>query len=136
MGREYRFDEVESSRGENSKEKTLLNSVISNIFHNLTIDEDKRSELQDLLSYNTDEAFYKTVDSMNLRILQGFHSLLREGSSASVDSFIDMLGQIGLSSFSYQKENIFFSDILHFFHNFQQFTDEKIAILPFNTGKI
>ncbi len=136
MGREYRFGEGKSSKGENTKAHTPLSSFTSDTLHDLTIDEEKWNKLRDILSFDGDEVLHKTIDSMNLRILQGFYSLLKNTNSTSVDSFIEMLGQIGLSSFAYHKENIVLSDMLHFFHKFQQFSDEKIAILPFNTGKI
>ncbi len=136
MGREYRFGEGKSSKGENMKAHIPISSFTSDALHDLTIDEEKWNKLRDILSFDGDEVLHKTIDSMNLRILLGFYSLLKNTNSTSVDSFIEMLGQIGLSSFAYHKENIILSDMLHFFHKFQQFSDEKIAILPFNTGKI
>jgi len=53
-----------------------------------------------------------------------------------VDQYIEILQAIGLSSFSYQKENPFFFDLKHYFYQSRQFDDEKIALLPFNSGKI
>jgi hypothetical protein len=136
MGREYRFDEIESNREENSKREGILDSFISHTIYNLGIDEEKRQDLRELISSDMDEILHTTIDSINLRILYGFRSLFTENNSASIDAFIEMFGQVGLSSFSYQKENIILSDILHYFHKFREFSDEKIAIIPFNTGKI
>jgi hypothetical protein len=50
--------------------------------------------------------------------------------------FIDAIRKIGLSSFAYQKENKLFAALQYLFHQYQQFDDESIGILPFNTGRI
>jgi hypothetical protein len=136
MGRGYRFDEIDSSRAENSQWDSVLNSSISDMLHTLTIDDDTHEELRDILSCHAGGALQGTIDTINLRILHGFRSILTGKDRASIDSFIEMFGQVGLSSFSYQKENIILSEILHYFHKFREFSDEKISIIPFNTGKI
>ncbi|MFZ2256292.1 MAG: hypothetical protein WAW59_07700 [Patescibacteria group bacterium] len=74
---------------------------------------------------------------MNLEILEGFDSLLENiQSDSSVDIFIDTIRKIGLESFSYQKENKLYPAIQCLFHQYRQFDDETIGILPFNTGRI
>ncbi len=70
-------------------------------------------------------------------ILEGFRTLLRDtknGDSSGI--FIETIQKVGLASFSYQKTNKLFFALKHYFHQFQQFEDESIGVLPFNTGKI
>lgn len=54
----------------------------------------------------------------------------------AVSAFIDVIKKIGLTSFSYQKENKLFFALVYLFHKYRQFDDEEIGVLPFNTGKI
>lgn len=93
--------------------------------------------LIELLGFEQNTPTYPHIDDLNLRILEAFSILLTHSHNGdSADKYIEIFQQIGLSSFSYQKENTFFFDLIHYFHKFQQFRDEKIAILPFNTGKM
>jgi hypothetical protein len=46
-----------------------------------------------------------------------------------------MIKKVGLSSFSYQKENRLFLAIKYLFYKYQQFDDEEIGLIPFNSGK-
>lgn len=55
---------------------------------------------------------------------------------SAVSAFIDVIKNIGLTSFSYQKENKLFFALEYLFYQYRQFEDEEIGILPFNTGKI
>ena len=91
----------------------------------------------DILDFNPDEVLSNTVEMMNLTILEGFDTLIHNRyKDRSAELFIESMQQIGLSSFSYQKENRLFFALKHTFHQLQQFDDEMIAFLPFNTGKI
>ena len=74
---------------------------------------------------------------MNLKILEGFNALFRGvNRDVSITTFIDTIRKIGLSSFAYQKENKLYTALKYLFHTYQQFDDESIGILPFNTGRI
>ena len=74
---------------------------------------------------------------MNLKILEGFNSLFRGiHTDSSMETFIDTIRKIGLSSFAYQKENKLLSALQYLFHQYQRFDDESIGVLPFNTGRI
>ena len=74
---------------------------------------------------------------MNLNILEGFNSLFRGiHPDSAMETFIDTIRKIGLSSFAYQKENKLLSALQYLFHQYQRFDDEAIGVLPFNTGRI
>ncbi len=137
MGVEYRFWETEKARlwiHDEGRERSLL---IRNIIGWLLIGEEKKMRLIELLGFEQNTPTYPHIDDLNLRILEAFSILLTHSHNGdSADKYIEIFQQIGLSSFSYQKENTFFFDLIHYFHKFQQFRDEKIAILPFNTGKM
>ncbi len=124
-------------RNNEKKEEEALNTFITEVVASLPTDDDTRMVISRLLSFDKNEAIYKNIDMMNLKILEGFRTLL--GSTKNGDStgvFIETMQKIGLASFSYQKINKLFFALKHYFHQFQQFEDENIGILPFNTGKI
>ncbi len=137
MGVEYRFGEMEKTRLWILDEGRERSQLIRNIIGSLPIEEESKMRLIQLLGFEQNNTPYPHIDDLNMRILEAFSILLTNSSNGdSPDQYIEILQQIGLSSFSYQKENTFFFDIIHYFHRFQQFRDEKIAILPFNTGKM
>ena len=47
-----------------------------------------------------------------------------------------MIKNVGLLSFSKQKENKLYYALKYFFDQHKQFEDEQIGVIPFNTGKI
>lgn len=139
-GIEYRFNEIEQSRWQIDNDESVRTASLADSIGSLSLEEEKKKILIELLGFdqlNQNEAFYANIDTMNLRILEAFSMLFKNAPQGeSVDHCIEVFQQIGLSSFSYQKVNTFFFDLVHYFHQFQQFRDEKIALLPFNTGKM
>lgn len=136
-GLEYRFGEIEYTRKQSIKGELVLTTFISDTIQALSIEEERKKILLEALGFDQNDAIYTHIDSMNLRILEAFSILLKNVNNRDSDDWcIEVFQQIGLSSFSYQKENTFFFDLVHYFHRFQQFHDEKIALLPFNTGKM
>ncbi len=136
-GLEYRFGEIEYTRKQSIKGELVLTTFIGDTIQALSIEEERKKILLEALGFDQNDAIYTHIDSMNLRILEAFSILLKNVNNRdSDDRCIEVFQQIGLSSFSYQKENTFFFDLVHYFHRFQQFRDEKIALLPFNTGKM
>ncbi|MBC7503417.1 hypothetical protein H7169_00395 [Candidatus Gracilibacteria bacterium] len=135
-GLEYRFSEIESMREKIKREESILNKFISTTIDHLPIDSTEKNQLAKLLEFDEDVT-YKNIEHTNLMILEGFSSLFKNiYSDNGIDEFIETLQKVGLSSFSYQKENKLFFSLQHLFHQYQQFEDENISILPFNTGKI
>lgn len=136
-GLEYRFSDIESVRDQKQNEENFLDSFIAHMVRSLPIQDEDRVILSESLCFNKNDAPGKNMDLLNLRILEGFSSLLRENYSVNArDAFIEIIKKIGLLSFSYQKENRLFTAFQYLFHQYQQFEDEEIWILPFNSGKI
>jgi hypothetical protein len=136
-GLEYRFDEIESTREHQKNEEAWLYTFVRDIIAPLSMEKDDKNILLKLLSFDKNKAIYANIDETNLRILEWFDALLKDkNNSNSADIFIESIWQIGLSSFSYQKENRLFFALQHYFHRFQQFEDESIGIIPFNTGQL
>lgn len=136
-GLEYRFSEIESIRNQKQNEENFLDSFVARTVRSLPIQDEDREVLSEILDFNKNDGPGKNMDVLNLRILEWFNSLLRENYSRnSTDSFIEVINKIGLLSFSYQKENRLFTALQYLFHQYQQFEDEEIWILPFNSGKI
>ncbi len=136
-GLAYRFSETEMSRGQNRESELARTTFITEALHSLSIPENDRQKLLTMLSFQQNDAIYKDINSMNLQILEGFSFLFNHPHERHAsDRFLEILQGVGLSSFSYQKENTLLFEIGYLFHQFKQFSDEKIAILPFNTGKM
>ena len=136
-GLEYRFDEIESKRKENQEDEKRLERFIRERMEGISITQCASPFRSNILDFSPDGTLATTVDMMNLTILEGLDSLIHKRyKDRSEDIFIEALQRIGLSSFSYQKENKLFFALQHAFHQYQQFDDEMIAFLPFNTGKI
>ena len=136
-GLEYRFDEIESKRKENQADEKRLERFIRERMEYLAIGHSHLEFRSDILDFYPDGTLSTTVDMMNLTILEGLDSIIHKRyKDRSEDIFIESLQRIGLSSFSYQKENKLFFALQHAFHQYQQFDDEMIAFLPFNTGKV
>ncbi len=132
-----RFREIESTREHEKNEEGELGIFIAGTIASLEVDEERRTMISRLLSFDKDEAIYKNIDMMNLGILQRFHTLLAHKQNGdSAEAFIETIQKVGLASFSYQKINKLFFAMKHYFHEYQQFEDEDIGILPFNSGKI
>jgi hypothetical protein len=92
--------------------------------------------LSGILNIDQNSLIYKNIDLTNLKILEGFASLFRDThTDSAVDTFIDTIRKTGLSSFAYQQENSLYTALQYLFHKHQQFDEESIGILPFNTGK-
>lgn len=133
----YRFFEIEATREQKRNDEKLLSSFIIERINSLSLSESDKNLLSNILSCSGDEVIYKNIDNMNLRILESFGNLLKNpGIDSSVDLFINAFKQIGLSSFSYQKENKLFFSLQCLFNKYLQFEDESIWIFPLNSGKI
>jgi hypothetical protein len=136
-GLEYRFADIEATREQRQYEEDRLKSLITTMVSSLPIPVADQAILSGILSFDQDEVIYKNIDHMNLKILEGFNSLFRNiHPDTAMEVFIDAIRKIGLSSFGYQKENKLFAALQYLFHKHQQFDDESIGILPFNTGRI
>lgn len=136
-GMEHTFSEIESTRELVKKENDRLDSFITGIIQSLPIKDEERSIFSHILNFDKNEASYKNIDNTNLRILEWFDYLLKNTySDSAINSFINTIKSIGLTSFSYQKENKLFFALQYLFYKYRQFEDEEIGILPFNTGKI
>lgn len=136
-GMEYRFADIEATREERKYEEEKLRSFLTGIAKSLPIPKPEQEVLSGIMNFEKDEIIYKHIDHMNLKVLEWFNFLFRAiQPDAAMDSFIDAIRKIWLSSFSYQNENKLFFALQHLFHQYQQFDDEHIGILPFNTGRI
>lgn len=103
----------------------------------IDMDDADRRILSEILYTQKDIYSIKNTDATDLKILSGFNELLSAVNTESgVENFIQVIQQVGLLSFSYQKENKLLSAFQYLFHEYAQFPDEDIAILPFNSGKI
>ncbi len=135
-GLEYRFADIEATREQRVYEEEKLTSFIATIVDALPVADSDRTILAKMLNFDKDEVIYKNIDHMNLKILEWFNTLFRRNNDdLSIEAFIDTIRKIGLSSFSYQKENRLFLALQYLFQKYQQFDDEEIGILPFNTGR-
>ncbi|MFA6090357.1 MAG: hypothetical protein WC774_01115 [Candidatus Gracilibacteria bacterium] len=136
-GMEYTFSEIESMRERVKKESDRVDSFIKNTIQSLHIQEADGMNFSNILNFNKDKVHYSNVDNTNLKILEGFDYLLKNTHDDNIGStFIGAINSIGLTSFSYQKENKLFFALKYFFSQYKQFEDEEIGIMPFNTGKI
>ena len=133
----YRFADIEATREQRQYEEDKLKSFITNTVASLPIPIADQAKISAILSFDQNEVIYKNIDHMNLKILEGFNSLFRGiHTDSSMETFIDTIRKIGLSSFAYQKENKLLSALQYLFHQYQRFDDESIGVLPFNTGRI
>ena len=133
----YRFADIEATHEQRQYEEDRLKSFITNTIASLPISTADQATLSAILSFDQDEVIYKNIDHMNLNILEGFNSLFRGiHPDSAMETFIDTIRKIGLSSFAYQKENKLLSALQYLFHQYQRFDDEAIGVLPFNTGRI
>ncbi len=133
----YRFADMEATHEQRQHEENSLQSLMSRIISALPLSQRDQESLSDILSFDQDEMISKGINHMDLRILEGFDSLLWSiHPDRAIDSFIDAIRKVGLSSFAYQWENKLYTAIQHLFHTYQQFDEEAIGLLPFNTGKI
>ncbi len=136
-GLEYRFDEIDSKRKEIREDEEHLGKFIRERMENISQTLSVPELRSNILDFYPDRVLPNTIEMMNLTILEGFDTLIHNRyKDRSAEVFIGSMQQIGLSSFSYQKENKLFFALQHTFHQLQQFDDEMIAFLPFNTGKI
>ncbi len=136
-GLEYRFDAIEAKRKENQEDEKRLEQFIRERMKYVSITASAPVFCSNILDFYPDGILSNTVEMMNLTILKGFDTLIHHRyKDHSEEVFIESMQRIGLSSFSYQKENKLFFALQHTFHRLQQFDDEMIAFLPFNTGKI
>ena len=133
----YRFADIEATREQRQYEEDKLKSFITNTVASLSIPVANQAKISAILSFDQNEVIYKNIDHMNLKILEGFNSLFRGiRTDSSMETFIDTIRKIGLSSFAYQKENKVLAALQYLFHQYQGFDDEAIGVLPFNTGRI
>ena len=133
----YRFADIEATREQRQYEEDKLKSFITNAVASLSIPIADQAKISAILGFDQNEVIYKNIDHMNLKILEGFNALFRGvNRDVSITTFIDTIRKIGLSSFAYQKENKLYTALKYLFHTYQQFDDESIGILPFNTGRI
>lgn len=136
-GINYKFSEIESTRELVKKENDRLDSFIIHSIQSLSIKDEDRTILSNLLGFDKNEVYNKNIDITNLRILEWFDYLFKNTyNDSAVNAFINTIKNIGLTSFSCQKENRLFFALQYLFHQYQQFEDEEIGILPFNSGKI
>lgn len=136
-GMGYTFTDIESTRERTIKNNDRLDTFMKETLHQLPIKDDEKEAIFHVLGFDKHETSRRTIDNTNLRLLEGFDFLLRNPyDEDAVTSFIDVIKNIGLMSLSYQKENKLFFALQYLFHQYRQFEDEEIGILPFNTGKI
>jgi hypothetical protein len=136
-GLEYRFADMEAGHELRKHREADLQSMITRIVSRLPIPMIDQVVLSDILSFDQGKILYRDIDHSNLQILQGFDTLFQAAHpERAVDGFIDTIRQVGLSSFAYQWENKLYTALKYLFHTYQQFEEESIGILPFNTGKI
>jgi uncharacterized protein YoaH (UPF0181 family) len=136
-GLEYRFADMEAAHEQRQYASDTLQSLMTRIVSILPISTTGQAILSDILQMDQEEILYKNINHTNLQILQGFDTLFQTTHpERAVDGFIDMIRQVGLSSFAYQPENKLYTALKYLFHTHQQFEEENIGILPFNTGKI
>ncbi len=133
----YMSDEIESTKEQTQKKNDRLDHFIATALASLSVKDEAYTVLSELLSFDKNEAYDKNIDNTNLNILEGFNYLLKHPhDEVAVGSFIDIMKNIGLTSFSYQRENKLYFAIEYLFYQYRQFEDEEIGIIPFNTGKI
>ena len=136
-GMEYRFNEIESTRECIKNNKARLDSFITNTIWSLSIKEEDKTRLLRLVGIEEGILAHRVTENTNFKILEWFDYLFKNSYNANAaDMFIDMIKKVGLSSFSYQKENKLLFAIQYLFYKYRQFEDEEIGIIPFNTGKI
>ncbi len=136
-GLEYRFDTIESTRELEKRRERWLDSLVNTILASLPIERELRNSIAKLLDFEKEDTIYKIIDILNLKILNGFHSILKEPMNVDLmTAFIEMVQNVGLSSFSYQKPNELFFALQHSFYQLKQYEDECIGIMPFNSWAI
>ena len=136
-GIEYNFSELERAREQISKENERLDVFIANTIVSLEKEKIHWVNLSNILGSHNHQASYNNIDNTNLRILEWFDYLFKNSHDDQVENiFINTIKNIGLISFSGQKENKLFFALKYFFGKYKQFEDEELGIIPFNTGKI
>ncbi len=136
-GLEYRFSQIESTIEKIKMDHDDLNSFISHIIDSLPIEGKDKTAFLESLDFDKNKILHKDIDHMSFKILEWFNTLFRNiHSDDATEVFIDNIQKIWLASFSHQRVNKLFFALQYYFHQFQQFENERIAILPFNSGKI
>lgn len=136
-GMEYTYESIESMRESIKNEDAWLDDFITTMIGTLPIKHEDQIALSDILKINKDETSHFIIKNTNLKILEWFDHLLKHTyNDNAVRAFIDSIRRIWLLSFAYQEENKVSTAITYLFHQYKQFEDEEIGILPFNTGKI
>ncbi len=134
----YRFSDIESTRDNERSTEERLSSFVNDSIKSLpSLQNEENATIWKLLNFDKNEAIYRNIDIMNLRILEWLCALYKNTDNGDTsDIFISMIQKIGLSSFSYQKTNKLFFALQYHFHQLQQFEDESIGIIPFNTAQM
>ena len=133
----YDADEADAIREQTKKENEKLNTFFDSILDASSIDEKERQAFRECLKFDTDEALQRHINYTNLKILNGFDSMLREPlDDGALTKFIDVIKSVGLASLSYQWGNKLIFSIYYLFYKYRQFENEEIGIFPFNSWKI